>query len=169
MSRTKKPTREDLIAQLEALDASTDVAKLTADVERLKTENADLIRQRDTVAKRNGELEVILREIYKSLEPIAPALAAGRPLSRGRVYTPERNAAIQEATARAGRTAMASVQAGITHGTHDPRTGLPYEGSITRKPPADLGAGAPKVTKGELSGFFPEINSTAPVELVGDD
>lgn len=168
MSRTKKLTREDLVAQLEALDASTDVAKLTAEVERLTAENADFIRQRDTVDRRNRELEAILREIYKSLEPIAPALAAGRPLARGRVYTPERTAAFQEAAARASLTSMASVQAGIVLGTHDPRTGRPYEDGV-RKPPADLGAGAPKVTKGELSGFFPEINSTAPVEVAGDD
>ncbi|MBS4019034.1 MAG: hypothetical protein KGZ68_12445 [Dechloromonas sp.] len=167
MSRTKKPTREDLIAQLEALDASTDVAKITTEVERLKAENADLIRQRDTVDRRNRDLEAILREIHKSLMPIAPSLAAGRPLSRGRVYTPEHDAPLREAAAWAGRTSMASVQAGIAEGTHDPRTGLPYTGA--KKPPADLGAGAPKVTKRELSGFFPEINSTAPVEAIGDD
>ncbi|QPC92596.1 hypothetical protein [Mesorhizobium sp. INR15] len=147
---SKKPmTREELLAQLETLDNSTEVAKLTATVSRLTGENASLLSQR-------SELERQLKSERDALQAIRDAL--GKVEVSNRTFGANRPgyAETNEAAARSSRMAMASVQHGIKNGTHDPSTGLPF--TADTKPQRVLTAGAPKVTNAELASFFPSLS-----------
>ncbi|MER9915398.1 MULTISPECIES: hypothetical protein [unclassified Mesorhizobium] len=158
----KKPvTREELLAQLETLDNSTEVGKLTAEVSRLTKDNASLVSQR-------RELERQLKQERDTVQTIRDALRT--------VDVPQRRygddrpgyAEMQEAAARSSRMAMAEVQVGIHSGTHDPATGLPY--TADTKPQRVLAAGAPKVTKSEMEAFFPALSGPdVDVTVAADD
>lgn len=147
----KKPmTREELLAQLETLDNSTEVGKLTAEVSRLTEENASLLSQRQ-------ELERQLKQERDTIQTIRDALRTVDVPQR--TYGADRPgyAEMQEAAAWSSRMAMAEVQVGVESGTHDPATGLPY--TADSKPQRDLTAGASKVTKSEMEAFFPALSS----------
>jgi hypothetical protein len=144
----KKPmTREELLAQIEALDNSTETAKLKAEVSRLTEEVASLTAQRN-------DLEKQVRQFEKNMDTIRQAV--GGMDRRARTHgASEASVALREATANAARLSLAHVRLGIQSGTHDPLTGLEY--TADTKPVRDLTAGAPKVTKGELDRIFPEL------------
>ncbi|WP_192177719.1 cell division protein ZapB [Mesorhizobium amorphae] len=150
----KKPmmTREELLAQLDALDNSTEVGKLTAEVSRLTEENASLLSQR-------RELERQLKQERDALQTIREALCTVDVQTR--TYGADRPgyAEMQAASERSSLMALAEVQHGMRKGTHDPATGLPY--TADTQPPRDLTSGAPKVTKGELERFFPSLSGAS--------
>ncbi|RUW62424.1 hypothetical protein [Mesorhizobium sp. M7A.F.Ca.US.008.03.1.1] len=146
----KKPTtREELLAQLETLDNSTEINTLNAEVSRLTEENASLVLQR-------RELERQLKQERDAVQIIRDALRTvdikTRPLSAERPGYAE----MQEAAARASRLELTTVRLGIQKGTHDPATGLPY--TADTKPQRVLIAGTPKVTDTELASFFPSLS-----------
>ena len=144
----KKPvTREELLAQLDALDNSTEVATLKAEVARLTEENASLLSQRRT-------LEGQLKHEQDAMQTIRDALR--KVDIRNKPIGPAANPELAEAAARASRMEMIEVRLGIQRGTHDPATGLSY--TVETKPQRDLSAGTPKVTQGELARLFPELN-----------
>ncbi|MEQ1952651.1 hypothetical protein [Mesorhizobium sp. CN2-181] len=138
----KTVTREELLAQLEAFDNSTEVASLKAEVAHLKQENASFVSQRT-------DLERQLKLAQDAMQLVRDAVhkvdIRNRPLSFE----------FTEAGERASRMSMAEVQRGIQHGTNDPATGLPY--TAETKPQRDLGAGTPKVTQEELERLFPQL------------
>lgn len=143
----KKPTtREELLAQLDALDNSTEVATLKAEVVRLTEENASYVSQR-------RELERDLKHERDAMQIIRDAVhkvdRKNRPVGHGT------NPALDEAAARASRMSLTTVRYGIQRGTHDPATGLPY--TAETKPLRDMSAGSSKATQAELARVFPEL------------
>ncbi|MBZ9977813.1 hypothetical protein [Mesorhizobium sp. BR-1-1-10] len=146
----KKPmTREELLAQLDALDNSTEIGRLNAEITRLTNENATLVGQRQ-------ELERQLKQEREAMQLVREAIR--KVDVRTRYHGADRPGHAESAAAadRADRMAMAEVRAGILRGTHDPSTGLPY--TAETKPKRSLEAGAPKVTQTELSSFFPALS-----------
>ncbi|RLP23899.1 hypothetical protein [Mesorhizobium sp. YM1C-6-2] len=154
----KKPlSRDELIAQLEALDTATETAKLEAEVSRLTGEVAALTAQRTSLEKQ-------VRQFEKDMDTIRQAVR-GIDI-RSRTYgADERSQALMEAAAAASRTSMAHVGVGIRKGTHDPVTGLEY--TADTKTVRDLSAGTPKVTSAELERIFPEM--AGPVTYVTEE
>ncbi|MBZ9760993.1 hypothetical protein LB553_08900 [Mesorhizobium sp. CA8] len=146
----KKPmTREELLAQLDALDNSTEIGKLNAEIARLTNENSTLVRQRQELErqlKQEREAMQLVREAIRKVDVRTRSHGADRP----------GHAEGAAAADRADRMAMAEVRAGIVRGTHDPATGLPY--TAETKPQRDLAAGAPRVTQKELTSFFPALS-----------
>ncbi|SJM33063.1 cell division protein ZapB [Mesorhizobium delmotii] len=146
----KKPmTREELLAQLEALDNSTEVGKHKAEVSRLTEENATLLSQRQ-------ELERQLKQEREALQLVREAIRKVDIRTRSHGADRPGHAELTAAAERASRMEWAAVQVGIQKGTHDPETGLPY--TAETKPQRDLTAGAPKVTQTELASFFPSLS-----------
>lgn len=147
----KKPmmTREELLAQLETLDNSTEIGKLTADVSRLTEENTALLSQR-------GELERDLKRERDALQSIREILGKVDVGNRTFGADSPGMAELQAASARASRFGIAEVLVGVQEGTHDPLTGLRYTDET--KPQRSLIAGAPKVTQTELEAFFPALS-----------
>ncbi|RUU47472.1 hypothetical protein EOD08_06500 [Mesorhizobium sp. M6A.T.Ca.TU.002.02.2.1] len=146
----KKPmTREELLAQLESLDNSTEVGKLKAEVSRLTEENASLLSQRSELErqlKQEREAMQLVREAVRKVDIRTRSHGANRP----------GHAELTASAERASRMEWAAVQVGIQKGTHDPATGLPY--TAETKPQRLLTAGAPKVTQTELASFFPSLS-----------
>ncbi|TPJ34433.1 cell division protein ZapB [Mesorhizobium sp. B2-8-3] len=154
----KKPiSREELLAQLDALDNSTEIGRLNAEISRLTEENATLVSQRQ-------ELERQLKQEREALQLVREAIRKVDVRTRSHGADRPGHAEMAAAAARAGRMEWAAVQLGIQQGTHDPATGLPY--SADTKPQRDLTAGAPKVTQKELTSFFPAM--TGPEVDVSD-
>jgi chromosome segregation ATPase len=157
MAKSKAPiTREELLAQIEALDASTETGKLKAEVERL---NAEVSR----LKAENTQLSNDLRDRDGRLATIREALAGTD--RKVRTYGPQGSHG--EATAagqRAARMGYAGVLKGIEDGQRDPATGLQW--TPETKPVRDLSAGTPKVTGAELERFFPALSG--PVVEVSD-
>lgn len=146
----KKPTtREELLAQLETLDNSTEIGKLNAEVSRLTEENATLLAQRQ-------ELERQLKQEREALQLVREAIRKVDVRTRSHGADRPGHAALTAASERAHRMEWAAVQLGVQQGTHDPATGLPYTSET--KPQRDLTAGAPKVTQTELASFFPSLS-----------
>ncbi|TPL07592.1 hypothetical protein FJ938_11165 [Mesorhizobium sp. B2-4-14] len=144
----KKPmTREELLAQLDALDNSTEIGRLNAEITRLTNENSTLVGQRQ-------ELERQLKQEREAMQLVREAIR--KVDVRTRSHGADRLAETAAAADRSDRMALAEVRAGIQRGTHDPATGLPY--TAETKPQRDLTAGAPKVTQTELSSFFPALS-----------
>lgn len=84
-------TRDELQAQLEALDKQDTVAQRDAEIATLKEEIAKLVRDRNASDQKIAELTGILRDIHKSLKPYSVTLdnPSGSGLSRlSRVHTP---------------------------------------------------------------------------------
>lgn len=144
----KKPmSREELLAQLDALDNATEIGKLNAEITRLTNENSALAAQRQDLErqlKQEREAMQLVREAIRKVDV------------RTRSHGADRMAETAAAAERSDRMALAEVRAGIQRGTHDPATGLPYTGET--KPQRDLTAGAPKVTQTELTSFFPALS-----------
>lgn len=149
MSKKPHQTREALLASLAELDNATEVGNLQAEIDRLNREVASLVSQRSELEKRNRLMGDTISEIHKVLRDSTV---------RGRSYgtSGSRNAILLEAAQATAARANANIQIGIQNGTHDPATGLPY--TPDTKPQRDLSAGAPQVTLGELTKFFPEMN-----------
>ncbi|MER9213179.1 cell division protein ZapB [Mesorhizobium sp. M0663] len=146
----KKPmTREELLAQLDTLDNSTEIGKLKDEVSRLTEENASLISQRQ-------ELERQLKQEREALQLVREAIRKVDVRTRSHGADRPGHAEITAAADLAGRMELAEVQLGIQKGTHDPATGKPY--TADTKPQRDLTAGAPKVTRTELDSFFPSLS-----------
>ncbi|MER9628931.1 cell division protein ZapB [Mesorhizobium sp. M0296] len=142
-------TREELLAQLDSIDNSTEIGKLNAEVSRLTEENASLLAQRQELErqlKHEREALQLVREAIRKVDVQTRSHGADRP----------GHAEIATAADRAGRMEWAEVRLGIQKGTHDPATGLPY--TAETKPQRDLTAGAPKVTQTELASFFPSLS-----------
>lgn len=154
----KKPlSREELIAQLEALDTSTEIAKLEAEASRLTKEVASLTAQRTSLEKQ-------VRQFEKDMDTIRQAV--GGIDRRSRTHgSSEHSQSLREAAAAAARKSMTHVRIGIQKGTHDPVTGLEY--TADTKPVRDLSAGTPKVTSGELERIFPEL--AGPVNYITEE
>lgn len=145
----KKPiTREELLAQLETLDNSTEIGRLNAEVSRLTEENATLLCQRQ-------ELERQLKQERDALQLVREAIRKVDVRTRSHGADRPGHAELAAAAERAGRMEWAEVQLGVQKGTHDPATGLPY--TAETKPQRSLIAGAPKVTQTELDSFFPSL------------
>ncbi|MDG4885849.1 hypothetical protein [Mesorhizobium sp. WSM4887] len=146
----KKPmTREELLAQLDALDNSTEVGKLNAEITRLTNENSTLVAQRQELErqlKQEREAMNLVREAIRKVDVRTRSHGGDRP----------GYAEAAAAADRSDRMAMAEVRAGILRGTHDPATGLPY--TAETKPQRDLTAGTPKVTQKELASIFPALS-----------
>ncbi|RWB91330.1 MAG: hypothetical protein EOQ52_07885 [Mesorhizobium sp.] len=146
----KKPqSREELLAQLDALDHSTEVGKLNAEVARLTAENTSLVAQRQELErqlKQEREAMQLVREAIRKVDVRTRSHGADRPGF----------AESAAAAERSDRMALAEVRAGIQRGTHDPATGLLY--TAETKPQRSLEAGTPKVTKTELTSFFPALS-----------
>ncbi|UCI26723.1 hypothetical protein [Mesorhizobium sp. B2-8-5] len=144
----KKPmTREELLAQLDALDNSTEIGRLNAEVSRLTEENTSLTVQRrelDRQLKLERDAMQLVREAIRKVDV------------RTRSHGADRLAGVADAADRSDRMALAEVRLGIKRGTHDPATGLPY--TTETKPQRDLAAGAPRVTQKELTSFFPALS-----------
>ncbi|TYR33766.1 hypothetical protein FY036_06880 [Mesorhizobium microcysteis] len=67
----KKPeTREELLAKLEAIDNSTEIAQLKAEVTRLTTDNALLINQRKASEMKLARMMDDFETLRKVLAPI---------------------------------------------------------------------------------------------------
>jgi hypothetical protein len=149
----KKPiTREELLAQLESLDHSTEIGRLNAEVSRLTEENATLLSQRQELErqlKQERDALQLVREAIRKVDVRARSHGADRP----------GHAELAAAAERAGRMEWAEVQLGVQKGTHDPATGLPY--TADTRPQRTLTAGAPKVTQTELDSFFPLLSGLA--------
>jgi len=147
----KKPiTREELLAQLDSLDNSTEIGKLNAEVSRLTEENATLLSQRQDLErqlKQEREALQLVREAIRKVDIRTRSHGADRP----------GHAEVTAASERAARMEWAAVQLGVQRGTHDPSTGLPY--TVETRPQRALTAGAPKVTQTELDSFFPSLSS----------
>ncbi|TIW27519.1 MAG: hypothetical protein E5V63_09225 [Mesorhizobium sp.] len=147
----KKPmSREELLAQLDALDNSTQIGKLNAEVSRLTEENASLVSQRrdlERQLKQERDAIQVIRDALRTVDIKTRSFSADRP----------GYAEMQEAAVRASRLELTTVRLGVQKGTHDPTTGLPY--TADTKPQRDLTAGAPKVTQTELSSFFPALSA----------
>ncbi len=147
MTKKKQPTREELLAQIEALDNSTELAKLQAEVERLTTENHTLVETRRTLERKLSRYEkdvATIREAVRSIDAVM------RPVDRS----------ANAMSARVARFGQATVAVGIQKGTHDPATGLPYTDET--KPVRDLSAsGAAPVRQRELEAIFPELSEGA--------
>ncbi|RWP83792.1 MAG: hypothetical protein EOR11_22685 [Mesorhizobium sp.] len=142
-------TREELLAQLESLESSTEIGKLHAEVARLIEENAALMSQR-------RELERQLTQKHEALQLVREAIRKVDVRTRSHGADRPGHAELAAAAERAGRMEWAEVQLGVQRGTHDPATGLPY--TAETKPQRSLNAGAPKVTQTELNSFFPSLS-----------
>lgn len=154
----KKPaSREELLAQLQAIDNSTEVAKLKADVSTLTEEKASLTGQRDELQKR-------VRNLEKSMSTIREAVRAQDITNRPLTNRLNADDAAQAEASR--RFDLAHVQAGVANGTHDPVTGLEFTDET--RPVRDLSAGSPKVSKGELERLFPQLGGST-VEMSDAD
>ncbi|RUX30377.1 hypothetical protein EOA23_12130 [Mesorhizobium sp. M2A.F.Ca.ET.042.01.1.1] len=146
----KKPiTREELLAQLNALDNSTEIGRLNAEITRLTNENSSLVGQRQ-------ELERQLKQEREAMQLVRDAIRKVDVRTRSHGADRPGQAEAAAAADRADRMALAEVRAGIQRGTHDPATGLAY--TAETKPLRELTAGAPKVTKTELTSFFPALS-----------
>lgn len=147
MARKKQPSREELLAQLEELDNSTEVARLTAEVTRLTEENRNLLESRRSH-------ERALARYEKGVASIRDAITVMEGMSR---QSSRHN--LGAVAARTARSGQAEVAVGVTRGTHDPATGLPYTEETV--PPRNLAVpGASPVRKRELERIFPELNDS---------
>jgi hypothetical protein len=153
----KKPqSREELLAALEAIDNSTEIATLQAQV-------ATLTEERDALVSNRKELERTVRHLELRIDTVRKAVSVGEKAYRIMGPANPDHAATQEAGAIAARMEMAETNVGILEGTHDPATGLPFTDDT--RPQRDLCSGTPKVTKGELERFFPSL-SGASVDVI---
>ena len=145
-SKKTAPTREELLEQIRAFDTDAEITKLTAEVERLTSENAAFLTQRNDLSR---ELTTLRKDMATIRDVVRIADI------KTRTYGPDRSGADRETGAIASRLSMANVQAGIANGTHDPATGLEYTSET--QPIRDLTAGARAISKAELSKVFPEL------------
>lgn len=88
----KKPeTREELLAKLDALDNSTEIAQLKAEVARLTTDNALLINQRKAsetkLARMMDDFET-LRKVFAPIERRNTRLTIGTAMGVSAVASP---------------------------------------------------------------------------------
>ena len=107
-SGTSRASRDDLVAQLEALDKADEVSALKQEIEDLKAHAAALVKERDIAIRRNRDLEKSLKAVHTALKPVAESLETGSEIRRGRVYSPERMAPLREAAARSSQAYSAA-------------------------------------------------------------
>jgi hypothetical protein len=151
MTKSKIDPRAALVAKLEALDNSTEISKLNAEVTRLTTENASLLDQRKGLERRLADFEknfTAIREAIRNVE------VRSRPAGR--------NPEFHEAGVRAVRMGNAAVSAGIRKGSHDPETGLPWTAETK---PLDLSTTTQRISKTELTKAFPMLAVGGGVEV----
>lgn len=93
MAKTANKTelsREELQAQLEALDKQDTVAQRDAEIATLKAEIAKVTSERDQSAEQVTELSRVIKTIHETLRPYSEALSnpVRGGLYRGKIHTP---------------------------------------------------------------------------------
>lgn len=147
MTKSKTPTREALLSQLEALDNSTEINRLKADLDRMTEERDSLLAQR-------RENEKTIKTLEDSLGVIREALRVSDRRNVSRYGTAE-NAALMEASAAARRKELVEVRIGIAKGTHDAVTGLPFNKENPK--PMNYAETTKPISKTDLNRAFPEL------------
>ncbi|WP_425417022.1 hypothetical protein [Oricola indica] len=89
-ARKTELTREELQAQLEALDKQDTVAQRDAEIATLKEEIGKVTRERNTLSQQVTDLSGVIQTIHKTLSPFRDALdnAPRGGLYRGRRHAP---------------------------------------------------------------------------------